>query len=84
MFTDARETDDMTGHLLGVIDKQREENEELSAEVERLQITIRRLRMDIDQRDTRIVAILGNQTTVPTVMAAGRRGATSGRSHLQE
>ena len=84
MFTDARETDDMTGHLLGVIDKQREENEELSAEVERLQITIRRLRMDIDQRDTRIVAILGNQTTVPTVMAAGRRGANSGRSHLQE
>ena len=81
---DRATSDDVTGHLLEVIDKKREENEELSAEVERLQITIRRLRMDIDQRDTRIVAMLGNQTTVPTELAAGRRGANSGRSHLQE
>ena len=50
VLTAARETDEMTGHLLQVIDKQRKENEELSAEVERLQIAIRRLRMDFDQK----------------------------------
>ena len=66
---DRATSDDVTGHLLEVIDKKREENEELSAEVERLQITIRRLRMEIVQRDTRIVAMLGDQTTVPTVTA---------------
>ena len=67
---DRATSDDVTGHLLEVIDKKREENEELSAEVERLQITIRRLRTDIDQRDTWIVEMLGDRTTVPTATVA--------------
>ena len=50
VFTATRETDEVTGHLLQIIDKQWKENVELSAEVERLQIVIRTLKMDFDQK----------------------------------
>ena len=64
LFWDARETDDPTGRLLQVIVQHREETERLNAGITRLQATIQRLRMDVYERDARIVELLGHQSPV--------------------